>query len=124
MVRDMKFHETYPALRKASGYSQLDLQSILKEKYNLNVTRAQLSNIETGKLSPSLQVFFALCDILKIHFPLEHFSDYCTTNLNNIGLRKLEDYAEDLIASGRYKPQQHTGILRPLYLMPASAGTR
>lgn len=119
----MKFHTAYAKFRKEQGLSQADIRVILQSKYGLTVSKPQLSKYETGKALPTLQVFFALCDILKVRFPLEHFSDYCSPELNAIGLRKLDDYAEDLIASGRYRPQQHTGILRPLFLMPASAGT-
>ena len=119
----MKFTNAFVQLRKESKLSHVELQKRLSQ-YGLNVSIQLLSKWENGHSFPTLPCFFALCDIFRIDNPAEYFSDYWNPQLNEVGLRKVQEYRQDLIATGLYRPKAVcTGRCRPLYLLPVSAGT-
>ncbi|MBP5719176.1 MAG: LexA family transcriptional regulator [Abditibacteriota bacterium] len=116
--------------RKQRKLSQ-DAFSAYLRQYGLTIKKAALSKWETGENVPSAYQLLALCYALDI----ENVRDYFTSNpahlapLDEQGLRKLRDYKEDLIASGRYRPVsvQDNGRIRcvdmPVSTLPVSAGT-
>ena len=115
--------EKLQAVRKEKKLSQSDVVQQL-DNLGLPSSVSQLSKWETGQRSPSLDQFFALCEVYHLDDPLEMFSPFHVIRLNAAGLRKVQEYREDLIASGRYAPLRVvTNRARRLYLLPASAGT-
>lgn len=93
--------------RKRKKMSQAELAQELK-KYNVSVLPAAISKWEVGQNTPNPYVVFALCYILDIQNPLTYFTggmperDYLSAELNTRGLMKVQEYMEDLIASGKY----------------------
>ncbi len=66
----------------------------------------------------------ALCRTLNIRNPLEMYAE----DLNDAGLKKLSEYREDLVASGRYAPKRPVPVEieyidMPVSTLAASAGT-
>jgi SOS-response transcriptional repressor LexA len=118
----MTFCEKLADARKSRKLLQTDVLNELS-KLGLQVTQTQLSRWERGKAIPPLNHFFALCSIYHIDNPLDRFSEYHKARLNEIGLRKVEEYTQDLIASGKYAPEFSRTRTLPLYLLPAAAGT-
>jgi len=100
---------------------QLALQGI-------EIGRAGLSRWERGERQPNAGQFLEVCSVLGIEnigafFGLEPLQP----ELNELGMKKLREYKEDLIASGRYAPQRKSENIRyismPVSMLPASAGT-
>ena len=83
-----------------------------------------LSKWEKGVTVPNAYQFIALCRILGIE---DCMVDMEPPMLNNVGLRKLDEYKMDLIASGRYRPisEQYaeTYIEMPVSTLAVSAGS-
>lgn len=118
----MKFNTEYQRLRKERGLKQTQIRDQLRD-YGIDLTVSQLSKLENNKSEPSAKLLFALCEILKVDNPREYFSDFYKPTLNEIGMRKVAEYKDDLIASGRYCPILPTHRKLPLYYLAVSAGT-
>ena len=109
----------------------LDVFSEYLRQYGVTVKKAALSKWETGENVPSAYQFLALCHALDIEDVRDTFTSDAErlALLDEQGQRKLRDYKEDLIASGRYRPAhgQDSGTIRyvemPVSMLPASAGT-
>ena len=122
------------AARKAKGLTIPALAEKLSE-YEVSVTRHGVTKWETGGAVPNAYQLMALCCALDIGDCLTYFSGRVRPpELNEAGLRKVEEYRKDLIASGRYQPVQcgaaepETDVIpmRSMRIMrdaPASAGT-
>lgn len=109
------------------GIRQRELSDMLAA-YGLQVSRQAISKWVVGDSSPNAYQLLALCHILQIDGGLEYFTSNFKPALNAEGIRKLEEYRADLIASGRYKPQQKTSrkiryIDMPISNLSVSAGT-
>ena len=105
--------------RRSAGLSLAELSRAL-ERYGVSIGEKGLSKWETGQTVPNAYQFMAVCGALGWKDP---FGDYDPA-LNDVGLRRLRDYKEDLIASGRYTP--HRAMMEyidmPVYELPVSAG--
>ena len=103
--------------------------SALRERlaaHGIRLQVAAISKWETGENVPNAYQLLALCRALEIEYVLDAFGR--EPELDEIGLRKLESYRADLIASGRYRPERPTrGTIRyigmPVSLLAVSAGT-
>lgn len=109
------------AFREIRNLTQRDIINALAE-HNVPISKSRWQRIEADENQLKLDEFFAFCEIYHIEFPLEEFSDCHSPFLNAEGMRKLHEYAEDLIATGKYQPERKTGRFLPLFLLPASAG--
>ena len=103
--------------RAAAGLSLAGLAAALAP-YGLSVTKSGLSRWERGERTPTAYQLMALCRVLDIPNPSDMYDD----GLNAAGLRKLSDYRERLIASGRYAPDAVRLIDVRLYTVAVSAG--
>lgn len=117
-------------IRRERGFT-LDTFAALLVQYGVEVKRAGISKWEQGKALPSVYNLVAICHALDIPEGISYF--FCdedkSSPLNQEGLRKLEEYRKDLIASGRYKPvaeirkNQIRYIMKQVSLLSVSAGT-
>lgn len=115
--------------RKKRGLS-LNAFSELLNSYGLAIQRQGLGKWELGIAVPNAYQLLAVCHALDIEDGVEYFTGYPAKAqvLNDVGLQKVADYRQDLIASGRYKPKAavNTKIIyidKPVSTLPASAGT-
>ena len=97
-------------------------------KYGLNIQRQGLGKWESGDSVPNGYQLLAVCQALEIEDGIAYFSGEVPEELDAIGLKKLQEYKQDLIASGRYKPQAeaNTNIIyvdMRVSTLPASAGS-
>lgn len=110
--------------RKARKYS-LDDVSALLEAYGVAVQRGAVSKWELGTTVPNAYQLLALCSAYGIEDAVAFFSG--TDLLDAAGRKKVAEYRDDLIASGRYAPRlpaEHIPyVSMPVSLLSASAGT-
>lgn len=112
------------------GLSLAELSNLLAEN-GLSIQRQGIGKWEAGISVPNAYQLLALCDALKIEEGISFFTGKQDQfgELDDVGLRKLEEYREDLIASGRYKRYKVERQSKIEYidmrisLLPASAGT-
>ena len=106
----------------------LEQFSQLLMQYGVEITRTALNKWELGKAVPSAYQLLAVCAALH----LEDGFDYFVSNtkrplLNAEGRRKVKEYREDLIASGKYRETPPMLEIRyrdmPVSDLPVSAGT-
>ena len=111
-------------LRKDCAMSGAEFANQLK-KYGVTVQRGAVSKWELGDTLPSCYQLAAIAEV----FGLDRFSDiFGSEDLNEEGIRRVNEYRNDLIASGQYAPNivklNPSNICQiPLYLVPVSAGT-
>ena len=109
-------------LRSKRGLSQDELAE------KVFVTRQAVSRWETGETVPSVYQFLAVCSALDMDDRLSSYKNDFVPELNEEGLRKVEQYKHDLVCSGNYKPAQKIlqfikYIEMPVADLPAAAGT-
>lgn len=125
-------HENYigkkiAEARKAQQLSLMGLSTRLEE-YGISIGRQGLGKWESGAAVPNGYQLLAVCHALHIEDGVDYFT-HCPQMqplLDERGLKKLQDYRDDLIASGRYRPEcpdNITYIDIPVSTLPASAGT-
>ena len=113
--------------RKKKGLSIAAFGKLLGQ-YGVQLTTGAVGKWETGDSVPNAYQLIAICLALDIEDQIPFFiSDYMPA-LNKEGEKKVREYKEDLIASGKYKPAPKiTSIIqwieRKIYDMPVSAGT-
>lgn len=91
--------------RRSCKITQKDLAELLSE-YGVSVKTPGVCKWESGETVPNSYQLFAICQALKIQDGLAYFMGKVQPRqeeLNAEGLRKLEDYRQDLIASGLYQ---------------------
>ena len=119
------FGRRLASARAAKGYTLKEMSARLAAR-GVELGFRSYHKWEQGVTVPNAYQLFALCEILEIKNPGFYFAGSTLEELNEAGLKKLSDYRDDLIASGRYtiRPQPPAGgIIRlPLSIMPASAG--
>lgn len=128
---------TLKVLRKRTNMTAKDASFALKE-YGFNISAKTIYGYENSVSSPNADVFIALCQIYKCNNILEEFSDSTNVfftnrewnvierymrNLNSEGQQRLINYAEDLIASGKYKPEHMKPSARESIYDISSAST-
>lgn len=117
-------------IRKEKGYT-LDSFSELLARYGVDVKRGGISKWEMGKALPSVYNLVAICHALDIQEGISYFfaDEDKPALLNGEGVRKVEEYRKDLIASGRYRPMpevhenQIQYVTKRVSRLAASAGT-
>ena len=108
--------------RKARKLTLANVKELMKAR-GLDIGIGAINRWEVGPNIPGAYHFAALCDIYSISDPILYFTGRAP--LNDEGMRKLNDYKEDLIASGRYAPTSEAEIIyinMPVHFMAASAG--
>lgn len=112
--------------RQSRGLSLTAFSSLLRE-YGLAIQRQGLGKWESGDAVPNAYQLLAVCHALGIEDGMNYFTGHPkqSAELNDQGRRKLLDYKEDLIASGRYQPVPDNirYLQMPVSVLPASAGT-
>lgn len=117
--------KTLSEIRKQQGLSLAELSALLY-RYGIVIGRQGLGKWESGDAVPNGYQLLALCHALHIDNTLDVFTGFPKSSpaLNDLGLKKLRDYQEDLIASGRYAPTPPKSMIdMPVSMLPASAGT-
>ena len=112
--------------RRAKGVSMRGLMALLAE-YGLDLDYQIVYKWEKGKTVPNAIQLLAVCEALEIPDAYRYLTDG-EDDLNEEGLRKLLAYRDDLLATGKYKPQsrekKEVGYVEmPVSLLGASAGT-
>ena len=113
--------------RKNSGMTLNQFSELLKS-YGVDVAGGAISKWEIGRTLPNPYQLMAVCHALGISDPLRQFSASYRPLLNDEGLRRISEYADDLIASGKYRPDlpkrtTTTYIDMPISNLRVSAGT-
>ena len=113
--------------RKKRGMTLADISATL-EGLGVKVSRSAASKWETGETVPSAYQLVALFNALGMEDRISYFMDNYVPALNDAGLRKVEEYKADLIASGKYRPAPKISrIIRyidmPVSNLAVSAGT-
>jgi SOS-response transcriptional repressor LexA len=114
---------TLSALRNASNLSQNDVAKWLSAKYKPTKARA-VSDWERGKGMPNAEHFLYLCQLYHVDNVQVIFAGK-ESGLNDLGIRKLQEYATLLEESERYanKPKPESARVLRLFSLPVSAGT-
>lgn len=118
-------------VRKAHGVSLEGLSYALRH-YGIDMKQTGIGRWESGTVIPNAYQLMALSHIFQIEDPKTFFAETPTDAdaLNEDGLRKVREYKEDLIASGKYRPAPvpaaGSNVLKfremPMSLLPVSAG--
>ena len=111
--------------RKFLGLSLTEFQSLLRD-YGVEVGTSGISKWEHGRSIPNSYQLIAIAHALHVDTDLSFFTGSCTQDqLNQKGILKLQEYRQDLIASGRYRkaPVQPRYREMPVSSLAASAGT-
>lgn len=113
--------------RKKRGMTLADISATL-EGLGVKVSRSAASKWETGETVPSAYQLVALFNALGFEDRISLFMDSYVPVLNDDGLRKVEEYKSDLIASGKYRPTPKVSriihyIDMPVSNLAVSAGT-
>lgn len=108
--------------RKRRGLTLEALRELLQD-HGVEIQIQGLNKWEKGLTVPNAYQFIALCRILGIE---DCMIGMGPVPLNDTGLRKLDEYKMDLVASGRYRPapERHveTYIEMPVSTLAVSAG--
>lgn len=108
--------------RKQRGLTLEALRELL-QNHGVEIQIQGLNKWEKGLTVPNAYQFIALCRILGIEDCMVGMESVL---LNDTGLRKLDEYKMDLIASGRYRPAPEryteTYIEMPISTLAVSAG--
>ncbi len=118
-------------VRKAHGVSLEGLSYALRH-YGIDMKQTGIGRWESGTVIPNAYQLMALSHIFQIEDPKTFFTKSPTDAdaLNEEGLRKVREYKEDLISSGKYHPAPApaagSNVLKfremPMSLLPVSAG--
>ena len=124
---------TLRALREEAGLSQIEVAQWLSKKYKPIKSKA-ISSWECSGSSPNAEQLLYLCELYRVNDVRVTFLGK-TGSLNELGVRKLQEYASLLEESRRYSfspPPQSSGndVYTPatplrtlrLYDLPVSAG--
>ena len=121
------FGDILARLRRRANLSQRELAQRLAV-YGVTVTNQAVSKWEKGSTQPSAEQFLALCRALDVeNLPVEFGGSRSglLRELNDVGVRKVREYADLLRSSGLYssEPAPEQGRVLPLYSLAVSAGT-
>lgn len=98
--------------RQKKGLSQKEFRLLLS-KHGVEVGQSGVSKwMMRGGNVPNAYQLLAICHALDIEDGLSYFTEDYSPELNDEGLRKVESYRADLIASGRYKPQPKSALIQ------------
>ena len=103
----------------------LDDVSAKLETYGISVKKSAVSKWENGVTIPNAYQMLAICAAFGVDDSVSYFSGNQT--LNQEGRRKVSEYREDLISTGKYTPEPVAKkiiyIQMPVSYLSASAGT-
>ena len=113
--------------RKAKGMSIATFSKYL-ENYGLKISVSGAGKWETGFCIPNAYQFIAICSALEIEDQLAFFMKDYVPALNEAGTRKVAEYRDDLVATGKYRPVQNiitpiSYVNMPVSYLRVSAGT-
>jgi phage repressor protein C with HTH and peptisase S24 domain/DNA-binding transcriptional regulator YiaG len=112
--------------RNGKGLSLSELSEFLGE-CGIDITKSTISKWERGDVVPSAYQLVALCRVLGIDDDLSYFTSDRRLELNAEGIKKVQSYRADLIASGKYTPappmEEIEYIDMPVSYLAVSAGT-
>lgn len=115
-------------IRKEKGVS-LEGLSYALSRYGIEMKQTGIGRWESGTVTPNAYQLMALSHFFGIEDPKTFFMDGpMDAPLNEEGLRKVREYKEDLIASGKYRPApaEPGKVLKfremPVSLLTVSAG--
>ena len=113
--------------RKKRGYTLATFSEHLAG-FGVNISRGAAGKWETGETVPNAYQLLAICNALGMEDRLSCFMENYAPALNDAGLRKVEEYKADLVASGKYKPEPLVAPLiqyidMPVSTLAVSAGT-
>ena len=110
-------------VRKAHGVSLEGLSYALRH-YGIDMKQTGIGRWESGTVIPNAYQLMALSHIFQIEDPKTFFAESPTDAdaLNEEGLRKVREYKEDLIASGKYRPAPAPAAGSNVLKFPVSAG--
>ena len=89
--------------RKECGLTLSDLSARL-QSYGVKVSRGAASKWETGETVPNAYQLVAVINALGMDESVFNFMEDYVPALNEAGRRKVSEYREDLIATGKYRP--------------------
>lgn len=124
----MDIGKTIAAARREMGLSQAQLAARLS-MLGVDVTNQAVCKWENGSSLPNAKQFLILCAALGIEDVLGEFTNGkrgAYAGLDSAGRRKLTEYKQLLIDSGRYGLRRAEGAAvrtLPLYSLAVSAGT-
>ncbi len=113
--------------RKKRGLSIASFSQLLKN-YGVNISTGGAGKWETGYSIPNAYQLIAICNALGIEDQLPFFMSNYVPVLNDTGMKKVEEYKADLVASGKYRPSPKlttiiTYVRIPISNLCVSAGT-
>jgi len=93
--------------------------------YGVEVQQGAITKWENGMTTPTAYQIFAIALALNINDMITEFTDMeCQSDhdLNEQGLKKLDEYRELLVASGKYKPRiPEFAPIRKMITIPTSS---
>ena len=127
--RDNIIGKRIQEVRKTHGVSLEGLSHLLSQ-YGIDMKQTGIGRWESGTVIPNAYQLMALSHIFNIEDPKTFFAETSAdaNALNEDGLRKVREYKEDLIASGKYRPAPPVtnNVLKfremPMSMLPVSAG--
>ena len=113
--------------RRKAGLSLVDFSALLRQ-YGVTMSPSGINKWAKGSALPNAYQLVAVCHALDLDVDVSYFCSSHTPVLNDAGLAKVREYKDDLIASGKYKPQPKVvSILKyiemPVSNLAVSAGT-
>ena len=90
--------------RSARNWSLAQLTAMLQAS-GVKLTKAAVNKWETGETVPNVYQFLAVAALLGMDERLGAYRADCPPELNPEGLRKLNEYRQDLISSGNYRSE-------------------
>lgn len=92
------------AARKKAGMNLIAASDQMR-RYGIEISPVSFNKWELGRNAPTAYQLLAVCHAFDIEDGLEYFSKYGKKpELDELGQKKLNEYKQDLIASGRYAP--------------------
>lgn len=127
--RDNIIGKRIQEIRKEKGLS-LEGLSYALARYGVDMKQTGLGRWESGTVTPNAYQLMALSHLFGIEDPKNFFMEAPSDPavLNEEGLRRVREYKEDLIASGKYRAASAESgqVLKfremPMSLLPVSAG--
>lgn len=112
--------------RKDRGLTLVEFSALLKD-YGVSVSSVAIHKWEKGQTTPNAYQLLAASQALDVGDGLSYFISSSAQSLNAEGRRKVSEYRQDLIASGRYaptppEPEPISYIEMPVSRLPVSAG--
>lgn len=124
--------ENYIGARIAEGRREKKLSlyalSDMLAEHGVEITAAGINRWELGRSVPNAYQLLAVAYALGLEEDMSFFVDG-KADLSARGREKLQEYKQDLIASGRYKPVTQSKqfdiryVIKPVSYLTASAGT-